>query len=515
VTDERASEKARPLGRFDQTAEWFDGPVEQSWVDRWLAHPAAWVMALVLLAALQASLILGHQAWLDEWQALAIAVQSPTIHDLFANLAYEGHPAAWYLLLRGLGTVVPDPRWTLAVAALALALVTQSTILFAAPFARFERLLIALSQFFLFEFLTISRSLTLGACTMVVATALWSRRRAVWLAIALLPQCDFLFGVLAIGLGFLRWRERRLWWPGVALLIASGAVAAWTVHPAADVVPALAPLSPLKGIGAWIVRTATVGLPLQWTNGQLTWNSAAPALVVPIGGILLYALVRRELGPHRDLLLVFVGFLAVTLGFSVMVYPLVARHMFLVGLLLIALLWLRTSASGRQPGKLFRLWLAGAAVCGLISAAVSAAKPFDTGGLAAHEIVKRGLRGKTWVALRKERGPMIAGLTGMAIQPYGEDCVGSFIRWNHANGALDADGIGTWLASNASSHGRFWLVSETPIDADRRFTQLLASFPAGYDGIPYFLYVVRPDLPDAPLPARRCDGPVLPYPARR
>lgn len=496
-----------PLGRL---VAWSSTRLEPGPLDRLLAWPPAWAAAIALVAALQAWLILGHDAWLDEWQALAIAVQSPTLHELFANLAYEGHPAPWYLLLRGLAAVLPDPRSALAIAALVLALVTQATILFVAPFARLERLLIALSQFVLFEFLTVSRSLTLGACVTVLTAALWSRRRLGWLAIAFLPQCDFLFGVLAIGFVFLRWRERCLWWPGIVLFGASSAFAAWTVHSAPDMVPAIAPFPPLLGIAAWVIRACTVGFPLQWFDGHLTWNAAVPALGVPVGAVLLLGAARQELRSDRDRLLVFVGFVAVTFVFSVAIYPLAARHMFLIALLLIVLPWLRLAAGGPQSGRMFRAWLAAAAVCGLVSAAISARMPFDAGRLAAQEMVRQGLTHKPWVALRKERGPGIAALTGMAIQPYGDDCVGSFLRWNRTAAPLDRASVQRWLGDRAARNGRFWLVSEAPIAGDAHAIRLLARFPAGYNGIGYFLYDVRPDLPEAKPPARRCDGPVRP-----
>ncbi|MBS0483397.1 MAG: hypothetical protein JSR96_14880 [Proteobacteria bacterium] len=477
-------------------------------VDRLLANSIGWLVAIAVVAALQIWLIFTHKPWLDEWQALQIAVQSPSLSDLLANLRYEGHPAPWYLLLRGLAAVLPDPLLALPVAALLMAVVVQSLVLFAAPFSRFERLLVALSQFVLFEFLTLSRSLTMGVALVLLATALWHRRRAVWLAIAFLPQCDFLFGVLAIGLCFLRWREKRLWWPGVALLAASGLIAGWTVHPAPDIRPALQAAPLANGIGLWIARVATIGFPLQWNGGALQWNSAAPVLLLPVGGVLFYAVVKAEIVPYRDHAIAFFGFVAITFGFSIAIYPLAPRHLFMIALLLIALVWLRRG-QGLRSGRLFQMWLAIAAICGLTSVMVAAAKPFDTADLAAAEIRARGLVHKQWFAFRDSRGQGVAAINGMVFQPVGRDCVEDFMRWNFS-ADYSAEEVSSILDQYARAHGRYYILSDVPLERHVPFAQRFAAYPAGYDGFRFYLYVVAPDRADAVPTAKRCNGPVRP-----
>lgn len=478
-------------------------------IERRLESPVAWGVAVALVAALQAWLILTHDAWLDEWQALAIAVHSPDLHDLLANLQYEGHPPAWYLLLRGLAAVLPDPRMALAAAALLLAAISQGLILLASPFTRLERLGIALSQFMLIEFLTISRSYTLGTATLLVALALWQRRRASWLPIAFLPQCDFLFGVIALGLIALRWREQRLWRPGIALFVASGLIAAWTVVQAPDFVPAIAPYPVPLGFIAWATRIATIGVPLQWGDGQLTWNAIAPLALIPAGAALLGVTVLQELRRAPVHLMAFLGFVAVSLAFNLFVYPLSVRHLFLVGLVFIALVWLRTAALHRPTGPLFRIWLLIAAGCGLTSAAITMVVPFDTSHLVAREIERRGLIDRRLVTYRDIRAPEIAANLGRPVQPIGWNCTTTFMRWNRPTGSTNADHMLAWMAAQSARDGRFYLISEVPVLAPR-LARLLAQVPRGQNGIPYYLYEIGTVPRYAQPVSRRCDAPLHP-----
>ena len=67
-------------------------------------------IALAALAAFQVALIVTHEPWRDELQALMLAQHSTSLADLFANLHYEGHPALWYLILRALAPFGHGPE---------------------------------------------------------------------------------------------------------------------------------------------------------------------------------------------------------------------------------------------------------------------------------------------------------------------------------------------------------------------------------------------------------------------
>lgn len=458
-----------------------------------LSRGAAWPLACMALFGLQAALVLTHEPWLDEYQALQLAVEAPNIPVLLEWLRYEGHPPLWYLILRGLAHFM-EPLTTLPVAALGLALAAQAAILFASPFTRAERLLLALSEFMLFDFLTVSRSLTLGVVVVIFALALW-RKRWSWLAIAILPMCDFLFGILSGIFVLLKWREKQLFLPGIALWVAVGLVAAWTVIPAPDMIPALGDEGVIMDVGRWMASIGTLAIPFQ--GGFIfTWNYP----IVPLAGIIwvgflwfAWAQTRKDQF-HRLMLIGFIGF---TLAFSLLVYPLPLRHLMLIALLLIALTWLRRMR-GERPGAGFRLWLAISAVCGLGTAAISFAIPFHTAHLAAAEIQRQGLQDKHWMVFPDFRAQGVSALTGVDFERTEQKCMQSFNRWDfHSDLEKPAQLVNYLQQHIEHMDGRFYLLSNLSLDdLPDDLIRPIATIDAGYDGQGFFLFEVGPGLPE-------------------
>ena len=492
------------LARFVATVDgWIHG------LDRRLANTAAWVIAACLLFTLQAALILGHWAWLDEWQALQIAVQSPDLAALLHNLTYEGHPPLWYLILRWTAEFVPL-LWVLPVVALVLALITQSLILFASPFTRAERLMVAASQFVLFEMLVVSRSLTLGTMLIVLALVLW-QRRWVWLPIALLPMCDFLFGVVSIIFIALQWRRNALYWPGVALWLVVGLAAAWTVLPAPDVVPALADRAGFTGLGLFTSNLGLLLLPFQWEGFAPTWNSRLPLMLMPIlwlGFVLfIYAQTARD-SWNRAILF---GLIGLGLVMSVALYPLAFRHLVIIALMLIALAWI-DKLKGQDPvDPGFRVWLGMAAACGLFTSIVNFVQPFDRAHVAAAEIERLGLENERWLALRLDHAQGIPALTGMLFENPSHDCLQSFVPWTSNFRPTQRDEVQEFLENRVASQGQFYMVTRLQFGfLPEDLAQKIAVIPGGYLGKDYELYLVGPDAPKLPRDMPPCVPGTLP-----
>ena len=63
------------------------------------AGDLAWPATVAAVLVLQAVLVLLHRPYADEWQAVFIAVQTPSLASLLENLRYETHPPGWYLFL--------------------------------------------------------------------------------------------------------------------------------------------------------------------------------------------------------------------------------------------------------------------------------------------------------------------------------------------------------------------------------------------------------------------------------
>ncbi|MGX7953274.1 hypothetical protein ACWPM1_12005 [Tsuneonella sp. HG249] len=461
-------------------------------IDARLTRPAVWLGAVTFVFALQALLIAGHRPWLDEVQAVQLAVEAPDLATLFAWLRYEGHPPLFYLILRGLAHVM-EPLATLPVLAAALAAITQACILFRSPFTRAERLLIALSTFVLFDFLTLSRSMTLGVALIVVATAYW-RSRWVWLVIALLPMCDFLFGVISGILVLLKLRERQLFWPGALLWLGLGLLAAWSVRPAEDIIPAVQSSGFAQDFLGYVSNLGALALPFQ--GGLVaTWN--APPF--PLAGILwipfLLLCWTTTQGDRFQRLLLF-GFIGLTFVFSMVVYPLAIRHLMLIALLVIVFAWFRRER-GEVPQPGFRLWLAVSAACGLATAAINLALPFNTAPEAAAEIERLGLADKHWMAWPDFRSPVVSTLTGIDFEQTGEHCMMSAMKWNHRTRLTKPARLQRYLKAEVARHGQFYLLSDRRIRGfDPNLIQPVAEIPAGYDGQAHNLYLVGPNAPE-------------------
>ncbi|MFA9199922.1 MAG: hypothetical protein ACEQR8_01860 [Cypionkella sp.] len=469
--------------------------------DRALRRRSTWSIAVLAVAALQTLLIALHQPWLDEVQAAMIALEAPDLATLLRWLAYEGHPPAWYLLLRALGYLV-EPLWTLKLAALLCAAAAQAAILFAAPFSRAERLLLATSQFVLFEYLTISRSLSLGAAAMIVAVALW-RRRSGWLAIALLPMCDFLFGVISLAFVALKVRERALWWPGLILWGASGLAAAWSVRPAPDVVPAEAARELIPDAFHWLMAMGTLLVP--WQGPLLPqWNEPPFILLAPFGALLFLAFAWRTTAHDRGHRAIVFGLTALTAVVGLFVYRLFARHLMLIALTLILLVW-RDRAQGRPADPAFRLWLLAGSLCGLATAAMSLVWPFDRSAEAGEWVVANGLADKHWVTYPMHRSPAVTAASGIEFERTEQRCRQSFVRWDMRTRLETVGEFTAYFRREARLHGRGYLLSEkdlrgVPADVLRP----LGAIPRGYGGPPAYFYEIGPGTPERRIEVPPC-----------
>lgn len=474
--------------------------------DRMLGQPGIWTLAICALAAVQTALIVTHQPWPDELQALLIAQEADGAGQLLDWLRYEGHPPAWYALLSALGALVPQP-YLLPLAALLCAVLVQGVILLASPFGRSERLLLASSQYVLFEFLTISRGTTLGAALLMLAMVFW-RRRWLWIVIALLPTVDFLFGVISGIFVVLKWRERDLWYPGIALWLALSCFAAWSVYPPPDMVSANEALDMPDGPVLWWWMMGSLPLPF---HGGIApqWNTPVAPIAPVAGAVMLWLCWRFTRGFAWHRLLIF-GFFGFTLAFSLAVYPIGVRHLLLGPFLLILLIWLqREAGAARDP--VFGMWLLLLALSGLATSAISATKGFDSGAAVLAEIERRGLADKHWIALPEWRAPAVTGRSDIVFGRPEQSCGFTFVRWDHKSVDLRSSAaVESMLQDHIARHGRSYLFS------DRQFVGInpailtpMANIPAGYSGISYTLYVVGPQHLEKPviLPACHNRGP--------
>lgn len=180
----------------------------------WLAGAPSEHFRLIVFGLYALHVVTGlaaHAMWRDETQAWLIVRDSADLFQLAHNLAYEGHPIGWYLLIWPLRFLGPDPAW-MQVAQAACALGAAALLLWRGPFSRLELVLLLLSYPLFFEYAVKSRSYALGTLLLFAfCSAFVARKPVLRLAalLALLMNVHVLFGLIAAG-GFAAVVVRRL-----------------------------------------------------------------------------------------------------------------------------------------------------------------------------------------------------------------------------------------------------------------------------------------------------------------
>lgn len=484
-------------------------PFEPILPTRPLIRPAMFGIAVACVAVLQIALIASHDYFVDEWQALQIAVQSPDLPALLGNLRYEGHPPLWYLLLRVLGQIV-GPAHALMAASLLCSLATIAIVAIRAPLPRGARLALLIGEPLLFEFGTVARSYALGVTLTFLCLAFWQRRRAVWCILALLPLVDFVFGLMALGLIALLVVERgreAIWIPGAAIFAVASAFAAWSVIPAPDFVSVYRPTTGVEEFARWANQLGMVGLPVQWDHAPLwgvPWNTPFTPLLGAAYLLVVFHQTRR-CPVQRAVAL---GLPVVLLAFMLTVHTLAIRHLMLAGVMFAAVLW-RQSAGGVPMRWPTRAWLAAGAVCGMATAFFALTRPFDTAPGVVRYIRQNGLEQESWLTFPAQHAQGISALSGIGFEGVELGCRQDFIRWNFTHRASDPLRLRDWLVREARAGGTFYLVSQYVPAAGRAAIRPIATIQPGLDGKIYHLFRVQGAHPGRrPVPARCVPGTV-------
>lgn len=450
--------------------------------------PVAFAMVLLV----QAWVTFTHDAWLDEWQAILLAAQSPDLAALSRNLRYEGHPPFWYLILRAIAPY-GDPAWVMRGAAFAIAAATSAIIMFRAPFTLFERVALCLGYLLLVEYGSVARGISIGVMLMFAFVAVRSRA-ARWAILIMLPMVEVQFAVLAVAGVAMMWRERQWSWAGAALVLLSMAAMLWLVWPAPDVHTAvnLKPTYPIR-LGIFLLMFGNLAVPMPIMDGGIYWFGNAPGLAgIVFSGLFLW-LGIHTLRRDRWAMLVFLGFFAFTLFMALFVYQLSIRHAGLVAILLVVLAWRAAEGGNRLPPAL-RAWLVVGAVCGLVVAVHIARVGFDSSERAARYIETHGLAGKMLVSFDDPHAVPVTARLGKPNYNLTKQCNQTFIRWDRKAREWTVPKLESALARTARVYGEYYLISNIQFEAERetqRVAPLLtpvAAFAPGYTGKGFYLY---------------------------
>lgn len=166
----------------------------------------AWFVVVVALTT-------RHVVWRDEVRALSLALQGDSVVDMLRGLHGEGHPALWYLLLRGANTLLP-PTAVLAIVSVVVALAAMVLLVRRSPFGAGLIALFMLGRPALYEYVVMSRNYGIAMLLMFLFAALYERHRdrgvALGVVLFLLANCNVHSAILA-GAFCLFWLLDLLW----------------------------------------------------------------------------------------------------------------------------------------------------------------------------------------------------------------------------------------------------------------------------------------------------------------
>lgn len=345
-----------------------------------------------------------HVPWSDELHAWGLALHSATLADLFRNLHFEGHPGLWHLIL----WVASSLTTNLMVMQVVHAAMAAAVILILglwAPFRPIEKALLFANYFLVFEYSVVARNygvaLLLALLYVRMRCADRSRPWAVALVLGAMGNANVYAFVLSglLALEFLHHRllgprpPQRSDWPGLAgaaglyaVLMLVSVATLWpdpAISSYAQQPDALARRDPARLVVQTLRAIVAPFLPIDFSfpasfafpgniyaQGKRVWLCAALAPAI------LFAL-WRIFRPRWDLLGLILGCMAVTAGFSFLVYPAAIRHMGIVFIAFVCALWIMRADSGQlRPSLPVLALLAMGALGGAVAQAGQWMRPY-------------------------------------------------------------------------------------------------------------------------------------------
>lgn len=309
------------------------------------------LILFLIWLALVLWLLAGHVFWRDEVRAFSLALSGANLFEMLRNVHGEGHPALWYLILRGTHNLFPY-REVLPVVGAVIGIAAMAVLTFFSPFRTVIVAAVLFSFYGAFEYVVISRNYGISALVMFVLAALYPRtRNSLWFGLIILILCNTNVPSCFLAAAFMLFRcvemltdgtrpTRRDWliFGGNCVLAALGAFVAFrTVYPTfndAAVSSHLAHFGPVS-----IVQALTDS---EWGFGHLGFELP---WAVPLNAILLalacLGFARRPAALAASL--------AALLGLKIFfyfVYYSYYRHEILYLTFLLSLFWMVAQGAG-------------------------------------------------------------------------------------------------------------------------------------------------------------------------
>jgi hypothetical protein len=148
------------------------------------------LLLFIAWLALVGWLFSAHVFWRDEVRAFSFALSGSNVVEMLHNVHGEGHPALWYLILRGAHDLFPY-REVLPVAAALIAIAAMAMIAFFSPFRSVIVGLVLFSFYGAFEYVVVARNYAIAALVMFVLAAFYGRvRNTLWFGLILAVLCN-------------------------------------------------------------------------------------------------------------------------------------------------------------------------------------------------------------------------------------------------------------------------------------------------------------------------------------
>ncbi|MDB5694190.1 MAG: hypothetical protein JWO81_3253 [Alphaproteobacteria bacterium] len=310
---------------------------------------AAWC-ALVLL------LVSRHVFWRDEVRAVTIALAGDSVPAMLRILHGEGHPAIWYLLLRGAHAIVPV-RQVLPAVSVIVAAAAMAVLVFRAPFRPAVFALILFGAFGMYEYAVVARNYGISMLVLFALAALYPRWRdrgiVIGLVLALLCNTNVPSALLAaafllfwlvelVGEEGLRWSRRYGMFVLNAAVAAAGALLCFlTVYPTVHDAAAIQFHGSITPSVVWSAVSTPAATFWAFVPPFVRATPAAAAFL----GLLVFGSLLGLLRSPAAFLSALVVFLGFELFFQ-LIYPGYYRHEALLLVYLVTLYWLVAEGRG-------------------------------------------------------------------------------------------------------------------------------------------------------------------------
>jgi hypothetical protein len=435
-----------------------------------------WVVFLCFCAIL-GFLLSRHAFWRDEVQAWQIAVHTDSISSLFCSLRYEGHPALWFLFLRGLSVFLDSPKMMLGAHWL-LASSNAFLIIWFCPIPGWQRIASCFGYFMLFEYGVICRNYAMGALLAFAFVVVRSRYKQAVIGPALLlallvhtsiPGAFLAISLLAYFIADLcvEGRASRLRLLAATVIVgASLAAMASYINPPADSLAAkfyrksrqrLTAKAAMANASIFLRVTAPIPRPetlhfwnTNWTD-SIAPNYIRKAILYP-GTVLCLALAALSVIHRRTLVILFSAGTLLIAGFSIIHGQTHMRHQGQWFILLLLCFWIdRTHGDvdvrdfGGWQRKIRRFFPAIIFALQPVAVIIPIVRSFNAPFSATPALVKQVLRVRldpsTWSAYPEAFVAPVSAASGNAVYSPQQDRLERFSLWKDFVGLHSVGGM--------------------------------------------------------------------------